>query len=101
VSDFQPTLKQQLTQIAVASFVPKDETEEDLGKAVLGNIVTKSTATTAESSNAITMNMVQALAELQALGYDKDSDVAKNLIANNKAISATLNKVAESMAKLV
>lgn len=101
MDSYQPTLKQQLTSIALSQFAPKDETEEKLGAAVLGNIVNMSTVNTANASATMTIGLVQALAQLAELGYDKDSDVAKNLIANNKAISATLNKVSESMSKLI
>lgn len=99
--DYQPTLKQQLTSIALSQFAPKDLTEEKLGSAVLGNVVTMSTTNTAQASAQMSISLVQSLAALRDLGYDQDSDVAKNLIANNNAISQTLNQVSAAMAKLV
>lgn len=101
IMDQPVSLKAQLTQIALSQLGQKDETEEKLGSAVLGNVVTMSTVNTANASAQLSVRLVESLAQLQALGYDKDSDVAKSLIANNNAISQTLNKVSDSMSKLV
>lgn len=94
-------IKDQLVSAAVASFMPKDLVEENLGKSVLGNIVTQSVGAIATSSNQITFGQVEGLERLKALGYDETSDAARNLVANSNAIQAVLTKVANKMGEIV
>jgi hypothetical protein len=101
VSDFQPSLRSQMTSLALSSMVPKDQIEEDLGKGLVATVATKAIQATAQSNNDITFGMVDALERLKVLGYGPKSDAAKNLVANTNAIAGVLNGVATKVGNIL
>jgi hypothetical protein len=92
-----PDLKASLIAGVVNSMAPKDQLEENIGRTLVGNMVNQSVVNAQAGSIAMTESLIESLAKLEAMGYDKDSDLAKALIANSNAIQATLNDVSNKM----
>lgn len=95
------SVKDQIIGSIASSFGPKDQFEDNLGKTIVGNMVNQSVANAQQTSIHMSTQLVDALAKLKDMGYDENSDIVKNLIANSNAIQATANKVSESMARFV
>lgn len=84
-----------LQQIAFAK-LNRDGTEEDMAKGMLTSIVDDTIKNIAKTSERLTTSMATTLSQLDALGYDKDSDITRSLVSTNMQLQASLVKLAEA-----
>jgi hypothetical protein len=94
-------IRDDMVSAALGFLKEKDQLEEDLGKSAIASVGTKAVVATATASGTISMQQVEILERLKALGYGPKSDVAKNLIANTNEINSVLNGMARKIGSIL
>lgn len=89
-----------LQQIAYARMT-RDETDVDMSKAMLSSIAGDTVSSLSNANEKLHESLAVTLTRLAELGYDKDSDVAKSLVANSMAMAATMTKIGDASARIV
>lgn len=92
--------KQMLQQIAF-NRLNQDGTEVATTKMILTDIASQSATNLANANRDSSLSMVQTLTALQELGYDKDSDVVKDLVAADKQIRKVLTDIGSAIPRLL
>lgn len=102
MADYQQGMsaKDMMMQMAFAR-MNQDGTEEAVGKVFVARIAGDVAVDIADADGKVKLRTVDTLVKLNELKYDKDSDVAKSLIATSNEISKTLVKIANAVGNQV
>jgi hypothetical protein len=100
LNNSQLTPRDLAMQMAMSNMSRNPE-DESLGMAVAANLAVSTVTTVSNASNQASATMVDVLERLAALGYDKDSDVAKARVHANAEIDKVLLHIGNSVGRLI
>ena len=92
--------KEKLFELAM-SRLDHDKVSDKLGQVMVGVLASDAAGNLTGHFNSTTREQVTTLKDLKELGYDQDSDVARNVNTAAAKMHSILGKIGDSVAKAV